>query len=178
MNLLGLPPEWTDDAFLAFFDDLAQPNPSPERLDRLARLFQAVERSYGAANARDVARLDRSFPDGRPTRYYVPCATEAGIPRRRLETAERVAALDILRTHTPIRHLISRHTRALLRRYFKAGMLSTPIAQRQVDDRFIEMTEEERGLYSAVEAYIAGTWNQATATERSAVGFVMDHLPA
>ena len=52
-------------------------------------------------------------------------------------------------------------------------MLSTPIAQRQVDDRFIEMTADERELYAAVEAYIAGTWNQATATERSAVGFVM-----
>ena len=52
-------------------------------------------------------------------------------------------------------------------------MLSTPIAQRQVDDRFIEMTADERELYTAVEAYIAGTWNQATETERSAVGFVM-----
>ena len=35
------------------------------------------------------------------------------------------------------------------------------------------MTADERELYTAVETYIAGTWNQATATERSAVGFVM-----
>ena len=35
------------------------------------------------------------------------------------------------------------------------------------------MAADERELYAAVEAYIAGTWNQATATERSAVGFVM-----
>jgi len=35
------------------------------------------------------------------------------------------------------------------------------------------MTADERELYAAVETYIAGTWNQATATERSAVGFVM-----
>ena len=35
------------------------------------------------------------------------------------------------------------------------------------------MTADERELYAAAEAYIAGTWNQATATERSAVGFVM-----
>ena len=31
LNLLGLPPEWTDDAFLRFFDDLAEPSPPPER---------------------------------------------------------------------------------------------------------------------------------------------------
>ena len=52
-------------------------------------------------------------------------------------------------------------------------MLSTPIARRQVDDRFIELTAAERELYAAVEGYIAGTWNQAAAAERSAVGFVM-----
>ena len=172
LNLLGLPPEWTDVAFLGFFDDLAQPNPGPERLDRMARLFQAVERMYGAAVAEDVARLT-GLSRLKTNKVLRALRDAAGIPRRRLETAERHAALEILRARTPIRHLISRHTRALLRRYFEAGMLSTPIAQRQVDDRFIEMTADERELYAAVEAYIAGTWNQATEPERSAVGFVM-----
>ena len=35
------------------------------------------------------------------------------------------------------------------------------------------MTPEERALYGAVEEYIASTWNQAGAAERTAVGFVM-----
>ena len=172
LSLLGLPPEWTDQAFLRFFDDVAQPNPPPEALDRMAWMFQAVERAYGAADPEDAARMT-GLSRLKTNKVLRALRDEAGIPRRRLETPERRAALDILRAHTPIRHLISRHTRALLRRYFKAEMLSTPIAQRQVDDRFIEMTADERELYAAVEAYIAGTWNQATATERSAVGFVM-----
>ena len=172
LNLLGLPPEWTADAFLGFFDDLAQPNPAPDRLDRMARLFQAVERVHGAVVANDAGRLTGLSPL-KTNKVLRALRDEAGIPRRRLENNERRAALDILRAHTPIRHLISRHTRSLLRRYFEAGTLSTPIAQRQVDDRFIEMTADERELYTAVETYIAGTWNQATATERSAVGFVM-----
>ena len=172
LSLLGLPPEWTDDAFLRFFDDIKQPSPPPEAMDRMARLFQAVERSYSVADPEDAARLT-GLSRLKTNKVLRALRDEASIPRRRLETAERRAALDILRAHTPIRHLISRHTRALLRRYFDAGMLSTPIAQRQVDDRFIEMTADERALYAAVEAYIAGTWNQATATERSAVGFVM-----
>ena len=131
LSLLGLPPEWTDKAFLRFFDDLAQPNPPPESLDRMAWMFQAVERAYGAADPEDAARLTGLSAAEDPTRVLRALRDEAGIPRRRLETPERRAALDILRAHTPIRHLISRHTRALLRRYFDAGMLSTPIAQRQ-----------------------------------------------
>ena len=172
LNLLGLPPEWTADAFLGFFDDLAQPNPAAERLDRMARLFQAAERAYGTTVAEEAVRMT-GLSRLKTNKVLRALRDEAGIPRRRLETAERVAALDILRAHTPIRHLISRHTRALLRRYFDAGMLSTPIAKRKVDDRFIVMTADEQELYAAVETYIAGTWNQATATERSAVGFVM-----
>lgn len=57
LSLLGLPPEWTDQAFLRFFDDVAQPNPPPEALDRMAWMFQAVERAYGAADSEDAARL-------------------------------------------------------------------------------------------------------------------------
>ena len=172
LSLLGLPPEWTAEAFLTFFDDLAQPNPSPEALDRMARLFQAVEREYGSGAKAEAARIT-GLSSLKANKVLRALRDEAGIPRRRLETDERRAALDVMRAHTPIRHLISRHTRALLRRYFDAGMLSTPIAQRQVDDRFIEMTEAERDLYAAVEAYIASTYNQAAAAERSAVGFVM-----
>ena len=78
-----------------------------------------------------------------------------------------------MRANTPLRRLVSRHTRELLRRYFQAGMLSTPIADRRVEDRFLDMTPAERELYEALEAYIATTYNQASASERTAVGFVM-----
>ena len=78
-----------------------------------------------------------------------------------------------MRASTPLRWLISRHTRQLLRRYVQAGLLATPIADRRVEDRVLEMTADERALYDAVEAYIASTYNQASATERTAGGFVM-----
>ena len=52
-------------------------------------------------------------------------------------------------------------------------MLSTPIADRRVEDRFLEMTEEERAIYEAVEDYIASTYSRASGKERTAVGFVM-----
>ena len=78
-----------------------------------------------------------------------------------------------MRANTPVRKLVSRHTRELLRRYFKEGKLTTPIADRSVKDEFIRMTPEERMLYDEVENYISSTYNAASAKQRTAVGFVM-----
>ena len=52
-------------------------------------------------------------------------------------------------------------------------MLDTSIADRDVKDYFVEMSEAERELYDAVEGYIRTTYNQAASTEKGAVGFVM-----
>jgi hypothetical protein len=60
-----------------------------------------------------------------------------------------------------------------LRKYFKAGKLSTAVATRQVEDRFIPLSPEEGGLYQQVENYISETYNAAASDARNAVGFVM-----
>ena len=172
LNLLGLPPDWTDTAFLQFFEDLGQPNPSNEAVERMARLFHAAERQYGAVTA-PAARRITSLSPLRANRVLRALRDSASIPRRQLETPERRAALALMRSQTPVRHLVSRHTRELLRRYHKAGLLKTPVAERKVEDRFIEMTPGERTLYDAVEDYIASTYNHAAADERTAAGFVM-----
>ena len=172
LHLLGLPPEWTAKAFLNFFDDIEQPSPSSDALDRMARLFQSVERHFGEVKTEDAQRLAK-LSRLKANKVLRALRDGASIPRRQLETTERRAAVNIMRAHTPLRRLVSRHTRELLRRYFKAGMLTTPIADRRVEDRFIEMTSEERALYDAVEDYITSTYNQASANERTAVGFVM-----
>ena len=172
LNLLGLPPEWTAKAFLNFFDDLEQPSPSAEALDRMASLFRASERAYGgieAADAQQLTELSRL----KANKVLRALRDAASIPRRQLETAERRAAVEIMRASTPVRRLVSRNTRELLRRYFREGMLSTPIAERRVEDRFLEMTEDERAIYEAVEEYIATTYSRASGKERTAVGFVM-----
>ncbi len=172
LNLLGLPPEWSAQAFLDFFDQVDQPNPSASVLDRMARLFQAVERRYGAVESADAKRMTR-LSRLKVNKVLRALRDDAGIPRRQLETSERRAAVIIMRAHTPIRRLVSRHTRELLRRYFKQGLLNTRIADRRVNDQFLHMTLDERALYEAVEDYIASTYNQASADERNAVGFVM-----
>ena len=177
LSLLDLPPEWSSRAFLGFFEDIDQPSPSPDAIDRMARLFQSVERCYGEVKTEDVQRF-AGLSRLKTNKVLRALRDDAGIPRRQLETAERRAAIGIMRAHTPIRRLVSRHTRELLRRYFKAGMLSTLIADRRVEDRFIEMTLDERALYDEVANFIASTYNQVSAKERTAVGLRHDHLPA
>jgi superfamily II DNA or RNA helicase len=172
LSLLGLPPEWGEHAFLRFFDEVRLDSPSHEAFDRLASMFRAVERNYGEVPASEMQRMGVASGIG-ARRVLRALRDTASTPRRQLETADRKAALRLMRLHTPINRLISRHTRALLRRYFKAGKLTTPIADRRVDDRFIDLTPDERRVYDAVEDYISTTYNQATAQQRNAIGFVM-----
>ena len=172
LDLLGLPPEWTEEAFLGFFEDLGQPNPSAGALERMALLFRAVERDCGRM-AEEKARGLAGLSPLKVRKVLRALRDDASIPRRQLETPERRAAVAIARAHTPIRHLVSRHSRGLLRDYFKAGMLATPVAEREVEDRFIAMTAAERALYEDVEDYISQLYERAAAGERQAVGFVM-----
>ena len=173
LDLLGLPPEWTSAAFLEFFEDLEQPSPSAEAFDRMAALFRSAERAYGPVEAPEARRLGElsRLKTNKVLRALRDAATS--IPRRQLETEERRAAVRIMQANTPVRRLVSRNTRELLRRYFEKGILTTPIAVRRVEDRFLDMTEAERAIYEAVEDHIAGTYREASERERTAVGFVM-----
>ena len=172
LSLFELPAEWSAQAFLDFFDDIGQPNPSAPAFDRMARLFQVVERHYGTVESADAKRL-AGLSRLKVNKVLRALRDDAGIPRCQLETTERRAAIKIMRAHTPIRRLVSRHTRELLRRYFRKGLLDTRIADRKVEDCMLDMTPDERSLYEAVEDYIASTYNQAGTRERTAVGFVM-----
>lgn len=177
LKLLGLPPEWHESAFLGFFEDVAHDNPSHEAFDRMAAMFRAVEAAYGPATVDAVQRLGVESPI-RAKKVLSALRDPSSIPRRMLQVDERKAALRLMRLNTPINRLVSRHTRELLRAYYKAGKLKTRIADRRVEDRFIDLSHNERAIYDAVEDYIANTYNQAvsndvSAQKRSAIGFVM-----
>ncbi len=172
LDLLAMPSEWTGQAFVDFFENVVRPDPSTAAMERMAMLFRAAEDAYGPV---DEARAQRvtDLSALRARKVMRALRDSASIPRRRLASQERSAALAIMRSHTPIRHLVSRHTRDLLRRYFEAGLLKTPIAGRDVEDRFIEMSAPERAVYDALEDYIRTTYNQADESVRNAVGFIM-----
>ena len=173
LSLLGLPEAWTAERFLRFFKDVGHPNPSTEALARAARLFRASEEAFGAMaleQAQRIGGLSRLRTD-KALRAIRDDRSE--LPLRMLENEERTAALTLMRSWSPVRHLVSRHTRELLRRYFREGMFATVIADRDVQDRFIDMTAAETALYEAVDEYISSTYNKAATNVRNAVGFVM-----
>ena len=78
-----------------------------------------------------------------------------------------------MQANSPVGRLVSRYTRSLLRRYRDAGKLATPIADRQVEDVFVGMTDQERQVYEDVERYISSVYNRSSVDRRTAVGFVM-----
>jgi SNF2 family DNA or RNA helicase len=173
LDLLGLPSGWTAPAFLTFFDKAMAPNPSNEELEWLASFFREVEERYGPTEEDVAQRVAKSGSKLRSRKILRALRDPATVLRKRLNLEDRRAALAIMRANTPVARLISRHTRELLRAYAKAGKLSSRIAERSVQDRFVEMTSAEREVYRSVEDYISTTYDQASPKERNAVGFVM-----
>ncbi len=175
LHVLGLPPEWDATAFTRYFAVLNE-NPDDKDLQWLAGLFQSTEAVCGPLPEEDLDRVAEAFGLGRIARKSVLTALREKnslIPIKRLDTRQRKAALALLRTASPVRHRMSRHTRTLLRRYAQSGLLDSPIADRAVTDIAIEMAPAERALYEAVEEYISTTYQAATPGKRTAVGFVM-----
>jgi len=172
LQLFGLPPTWTSQAFLEFFDMVGKPMPTHEEMVRMADLFKAVEAFYGPVSD-DAAKKFTKGSGIRARKILKALRDTATIPLRMLETRDREAALQLLRANTPVSRLISRHTRELLRKYQAKGLLGVPIATRRVEDRFVELTPPERQAYEAVENYISSTYNNAEADRKTAVGFVM-----
>jgi SNF2 family DNA or RNA helicase len=172
LSILGLPPEWTETAFLKFCAAVDHPSPSHEDMEFLAAMFRATEQRYGPATEQDARRAGATT--GLQTKKILSALRDnAAIPRRQMDGKTRGVALRFLRAQSPIGRLISRHTRDLLRRYHKAGKLLTPIADREADDRFVPLSAYEARIYEQVENYISTTYNQASAKEKNAVGFVM-----
>ena len=172
LDLLGLPAAWAPDAFVRFFSEVAKEPVTNESLDWLSALFRANEAHFGElsrANAEQQTRLS-----GLKTRKILQALHDpVSIPRRQLSPEERRAAIAIIKRSTPVSALVSRHTRELLRKYFKAGKMSTAVVTRQVEDKFIPLSPEEGDLYQQVETYISETYNAAAPDARNAVGFVM-----
>jgi SNF2 family DNA or RNA helicase len=172
LDLLGLPEAWTPDAFVRFFSEVAKIPALNESLDWLSALFRANEAQYGEISKAEAERYTRL--SGLKTRKVLKALRDpVSIPRHQLSGEERLGAIAIIKQSTPVHARVSRHTRELLRKYFRAGKISTPVATRQVEDRFIPLSPEEGSVYLQVETYISETYNAAAAEARNAVGFVM-----
>ena len=175
LNLLGLPDKWPAEVFVRYFDELGK-NPDAEGLHQQAVLFQEVEKTFGPLAPGEIERVEQAYGLSKIESLRVLKALREPtsiIPLKHLSAKHRKAAVAMLKVGSPVRHRMSRHTRNLLREYFKKGLIDSPMAERQVKDVAIKMAPAERELYEAVEDYISDTYQAAAKDKKTAVGFVM-----
>lgn len=142
-------------------------------MDRMCALLRSLEAAYRPADEGELRRVDPELSLFAARKVLKALRSDASTPRRHLEARERVAAIHFLRRQTPVGKLVSRNTRALLRRYRKDGRLDLKIADRDVEDVLVRLSQAERDIYDRVEDYISTTYNNASAAKRNAVGFIM-----
>ena len=81
------------------------------------------------------------------------------------------ATLETMRLISPAKRLMSRHTRELLRRYRRQGLLDAPVPQRQARDVVITMTPSERVLYDDIKELVGQCYVGRGMTPQS-LGFI------
>lgn len=172
LALLGMPPEWTEDAFERFFEWVEKENPDEATLSYLAGLWRSSVTAFGEAPGNAMPEALRKSPLRKRKALRALNDTDS-LSRRNLSIEIRQASLALAKRWTPVQGLISRHSRYLLRAYKQQGSMDLAIGTRHVDDRFLESTPQERALYDAVEDFISTQYAQATGQKKSAVGFVM-----
>lgn len=136
-------------------------------------MFRSTEREFGLVDDSTLAEVLPAISKLGRGRILKALRDKTGILLKRLSVSERKAALKVLQGFSPIRYLMTRQTRELLRRYHEQGLLPLPIAKRDVRDRPVDLSPSESALYKAVEDYISTTYNNAAMDKRTAVGFVM-----
>ena len=144
------PEGWATDDYQFFYSEA---NPDPVEWKRRRELW----RRTGPSDTGNVL-LDSENDD-----YIAIQLQDEATIHESLETMQRSA---------PARHLMSRHTRELLRQYRQQGLLDAPVPQRQATDIAIKMTREERRLYNGIKPLIRQCYESRDITKQ-AMGFVM-----
>jgi len=175
LNLLGLSDEWGADGrhFLRFYDELRRPLDETDwsfvfRLLRseLAMGNGQLDPQFEAIASQELGPVDwervRSLMDD----------TNPGRTIQRLPTKAHRMAVSLVKRHTPLRRLVSRNTRHLLRQYVQRGLLQANVPDRDPRLVWIPMRNEEQALYERIEEYITHFYRKYE-SERKGLGFVM-----
>ncbi|MBW1999021.1 MAG: DEAD/DEAH box helicase family protein [Deltaproteobacteria bacterium] len=91
---------------------------------------------------------------------------------KQISSQGRVFLTDMVKRHTPIKRLLKRSTRKLLRHYKEKGLLEDTVPTRRAKPEWIPMAEDENALYERIEEYFSDFY-QKYESERKGLGFVM-----
>lgn len=174
LKVLGLGGKWGADEgnFLRFYSELMKPFEEVDWDFVFAMVKDYLQ--YGGQIRPEFARqaqdalgfvawdtLQQLPNDPRPSRTI-----------RRLPQGARPYVHEMARQHTPLREVMFRSTRDLLREYRRRGLLSENVPTRDPQLIWIPMRPEEMRLYLRIEEYISDFYRKYE-HERKGLGFVM-----
>jgi SNF2 family DNA or RNA helicase len=172
LRLLGMPGRWQSDqdAFLAYFAQFHLP-------------YEEVPWDYVLPLLREAVGIwgwDKQWEQwssqelGLVGLHRLKTVVEQGGAYEvlRLGEKERRCLREALRVHNPVQRLVSRHTRKLLREYYKRGLMKQHMPERRPEPVWLEMSDAEASLYRAVERYISSYYKRYEEVRRG-LGFVM-----
>ena len=163
LTLLGVPDGWNRGTFERFYSCVH--GWDAEDLEFLASMFRASVGKYGSIDGSSL---------GMPRLQFKKVLRVLdGDSKIMLQTRDRRAIERVLLAGSPVARLVSRNTREQLREHIRANNLGWRLGTRDVQDRFLDMSGEERAAYDAVNAYISSIWNKYRGKNRQAVGFAL-----
>ena len=175
LRLLGLGGRWGSRGadFLRYFEEIRRPFPSRDwafllpLVDEMAAPGSAAAPAAPATPVAPVAKgplatvLD---PEGEPTARHRALAALDPDARLRLDA--------MLRQRTPFETFAFRHTRDLLRRYQRRGLLAAKVPERRPENIWIDLRPQEAELYHRIEDTLGELYRRYEARRRG-LGFVM-----
>ena len=175
LNLLGLSDEWGADGrhFLRFYNELRRP------LDETdwSFVFRLLRSELAMGNGQldpqfEATALQELGPVDWERVHGLIDETNPSHTIQRLPAKARWMAVGLVKRHTPLRRMVSRNTRHLLREYVQQGLLQANVPDRDPRLVWIPMRDEERALYERIEEYITHFYRKYE-SERKGLGFVM-----
>lgn len=198
LAVLGLPgpsedapddPSWRDSGaqgFTHYYQQLTNEDADKRDWTHLRGLNRSHHAVWPGHNPHLVAALEQAVSDGHLSRSDVKAIerfTQAiSVKKYRRFDGTSLAWMDAwLREHTPMRTLVHRNTRHLLREYQHAGIIhdDVVIPTRNVRDRYVAFDQTEQELYDRIESWIRDKYQQVQPAaqqgdrQAKATGFIM-----
>lgn len=176
LNVLGLPDAWHVDAFADYWDQLAADRPHDQRAwPRMQQLLAATVERWGLDRSIEGALEDRvGFADAQDILRWHDAAEPSRVgntwPRHK-----RDALVWWLSEQTPLRHLVHRASRDLLRHYKTDGIIGRDVVipARDADEVPVDLATDEQRLYDRIETWISRHYQAAKDAKKPGHGFVM-----
>jgi len=175
MKSLGLGGRWeaAEDNFLKFFEELRKP--AVERID-WDFVMAMFEDALATGTTPDDLFIQTAERDLGPVEWEqirnMAKSTKKAVLLKQLSPAAHQRLIRMVKLHTPLRRIMRRSTRRLLRTYRENGLLADTVPNRHPEAVWISMAADEQKLYERIEEYFSDFY-QKYENERKGLGFVM-----